>query len=148
MKFNWGFGIVVGYILFISFILFFVIRMSSSDKASHDLVTQEYYKDELGYQKEIDLELKAMALEENITVTKVDSGLQVQFPKAYVFKNIKGNVFLYRPSNKKLDFDLPIVLSSSHLLIPEDNLLDGRWNIKIEWSYKGENYMFKKNLMY
>ena len=53
MKINWGTGIVLAIIAFIGFILFFVIKMSTDDRANHDLVTEEYYKAELGYQKEI-----------------------------------------------------------------------------------------------
>ena len=56
MKINWGTGIVLAFIGFISFILFFVVRMSMDNKANHDLVTENYYKAELGYQNEIDAE--------------------------------------------------------------------------------------------
>ena len=54
MRINWGTGIILAFIGFIGFILFFVVKMSMDDRANHDLVTEEYYKAELGYQKEID----------------------------------------------------------------------------------------------
>ena len=47
MKFNWGTGIVIAIISFISFILYFVITMTADKKYSHDLVTQKYYQQEL-----------------------------------------------------------------------------------------------------
>ena len=56
MKINWGTAIVLAFIVFISVILFFVVRMSMDNRANHDLVTEEYYKAELGYQDEIDAE--------------------------------------------------------------------------------------------
>ena len=56
MKINWGTAIIISFIAFICFILFFVIRMSTDNRANHDLVTEEYYKAELAYQKEIDAE--------------------------------------------------------------------------------------------
>ncbi len=63
-------------------------------------------------------------------------------------KKIKGKVSLYRPSDKHLDFNLPISLSNTHLLIPDKRLLDGRWDIKIAWEYQDKPYLFKKSITY
>jgi len=57
-------------------------------------------------------------------------------------------VFLYRPSNKHLDFETPISLSNHTLLIPDKCLLDGRWNIKIDWSYNKNEYLYKTEITY
>ena len=148
MKINWGTGIVLSFVLFIAFILYFVIRMSTDDRANHDLVTDEYYKAELAYQKEIDAATNASKLPIKIKIDKTDEGLQVAFPKNMDFNNIKGMVSLYRPSNKHLDFNLPISLSNAHLLIPDKRLLDGRWDIKIFWGYNGEAYLHKQSITY
>ncbi|MGB5818956.1 MAG: FixH family protein [Saonia sp.] len=148
MKINWGTGIVLAFIAFIGFILFFVIRMSMDDSANHDLVTEEYYKAELGYQKEIDAENNAMGLDEKIVVKKTVEGLQIIFPKELGSHDINGTVSLYRPSNKHLDFSLPVSLSNSHLLIPDKRLLDGRWDLKIAWKYKAKDYLYKESITY
>ncbi|WP_369886606.1 FixH family protein [Aquimarina sp. AD10] len=58
MKINWGTAIVLVFIGFISFILYFVVRMNTEQKFTHDLVTEEYYKEELAFQKEINAEKK------------------------------------------------------------------------------------------
>ncbi len=147
MKINWGTAIVIAFIAFISFILFFVVRMSTDGRANHDLVTEEYYKAELGYQKEIDAETNA---NENakITIDKTPEGLLLKFPEQKDFQKIKGTVSLYRPSNKHLDFDLPVSISNAHLLIPDKRLLDGRWDIKVSWEYEGEDYLHKESITY
>ncbi|WP_371877580.1 FixH family protein [Aquimarina sp. Aq78] len=54
----------------------------------------------------------------------------------------------YRPSNKKLDFEIPISLSTSELIIEDKNLLEGRWNITIDWKYGNTSYLFKKSFTY
>ncbi|MDE3742612.1 FixH family protein [Maribacter polysaccharolyticus] len=148
MKINWGTGIVLAFIGFISFILFFVIRMNMDDHANHDLVTEEYYKQELKYQNEIDAETNANNLSSKVIIEKKPEGLTVAFPKEIDLKKIKGTVSLYRPSNKHLDFDLPISLSNTHLLIPDNRLLGGRWDIKISWEYLDKPYLFKKSITY
>ncbi|WP_158975441.1 FixH family protein [Cellulophaga sp. L1A9] len=148
MKINWGTSIVIAFVCFISFILFFVIRMNIDHKANHDLVTEEYYKEELGFQKEIDAENNANDDNKNIEVEKTTEGLVITFPKNIDNTVVKGTVSLYRPSNKHLDFDFPIRLSDSHLLVPDKRLLEGRWDIKISWEYKDEEYLHKEKITY
>ncbi|QTE24003.1 FixH family protein [Polaribacter cellanae] len=148
MKFNWGTGIVIAIVAFISFILYFVITMSTDKSFTHDLVTDKYYQKELKFQDEIDAQQNASSLKENIKVTKVKEGLKVEFPEAFIPKDIQGKVFLYRPSNKHLDFEIPISISKTYLLVPEKRLVDGRWNMTVSWKYKNKEYLFKKELMY
>jgi nitrogen fixation protein FixH len=148
MKINWGTGIVLAFIGFIGFILFFVIRMNMDDRANHDLVSEEYYKKELSFQKDIDAEKQANALIYQLQLKRAEEGLQIQFPEDMDPSKITGTVSLYRPSNKHLDFDLPVSLSNSHLLIPDKSLLDGRWDISIRWSYEGKDFLVKKSMTY
>lgn len=148
MKINWGTGIVIGFVVFISFIMFMVVKMMTQEEYNHDLVTQEYYKAELEYQNEIDAEKNAMALSEKLKIDKTKEGFLIQFPSNFESSKINGLVKFYRPSNKKLDFEIPISLSSSTLLIPDQNLLEGRWNINIDWSYEGIPYLNKVKTTY
>jgi len=148
MKINWGTSIVLAFIAFISFILFFVVRMNLDDKSNHDLVTEEYYKAELTYQKDLDAQNNSKNTNNNLIVEKTLEGLLMKFPENLEFEKVKGKVSLYRPSNKHLDFDFPISLSNSNLLVPDKRLLDGRWDIKVSWSYKGEDFLLKKSITY
>ena len=122
--------------------------MNVDSKYDHDLVTEDYYKQELEFQNDINKEANAKTLEKNITWKKTDEGLVFQFPETLETEKITGNVFLYRPSNKQFDFEMPISLSNHHLLIPDNKLLDGRWNIKIDWQYNGKAYLYKKEIRY
>ncbi len=148
MKLNWGTGIVVAFIGFIVFILYFIITMSVDDNYNHDLVTEDYYAEELTYQKDINKLKNAKNLLQNITYKKTEEGLAIMFPSNIDFKKISGKVFLYRPSNKQLDYESTISLSNPLLLIPDSRLLDGRWNIKIDWQYNGKSYLFKESINY
>lgn len=148
MKINWGTGIVIAIVLFMSFITFLVLKMITNDDYNHDLVVEEYYKKELAYQEEIDAEENLKLLSEKIEGKKVEGGWILRFPKEIEASKIKGTVFLYRPSNKQLDFDFPIELSNSNLLIPDKRLLDGRWNITISWEYDKKEYLYKEYITY
>ena len=148
MKFNWGTGIVLAFIGFISFIMYFIITMHVDERFEHELVTEDYYAEELAYQNDIDKLNNANTLGENLSYEKTDDGLIIKFPETLDYKSITGKVFLYRPSNKQLDFDTAISLSNSNLLIPDKRLVDGRWNIKIDWQYNGKSYLFKESINY
>ena len=115
MKINWGTGLVIGMVLFIGFIMFFVIKMSTDKKYDHDLVTEEYYKQELAYQDQIDAQQNSARLAKNIQVEVTAEGIQIMFPPEK--KDIKGEVSLYRPSNKKLDLEIPISLENQQMII-------------------------------
>ena len=148
MKINWGTGIVLAFIGFISFIMYFVINMNVNKKYDHDLVTEDYYKAELEFQNDIDKETNSRDLAENLNWKKTDDGIVITFPESIEINNISGKVFLYRPSNKQFDFETEISLSNHNLLIPDKRLLDGRWNIKVDWQYNGKSYLYKKEIVY
>jgi len=148
MKFNWGTGIVLAFVGFISFIMYFVISMNTDKALDHDLVTEDYYKEELEFQNDIDKEKNSRTLSQNITWNKTEAGIVLKFPESLEIKSITGKVFLYRPSNKQFDFETDISLSNHNLLIPDKRLLDGRWNIKVDWQYNGKSYLFKKEIVY
>jgi hypothetical protein len=146
IKWNWGTGIVVAMLLFMTFILQFVYRISFSEQYDHHLVSEDYYKDELHYQEEIDKETKALNLEENVKISNSTSGLTISFPSGFNEKEIEGTAYFKRLSNKNLDFDKIIELNDHLMTIPKEQLVSGKWNIKIEWKYKGEDYITKKSL--
>ncbi|UUC44299.1 FixH family protein [Flavobacterium cerinum] len=143
MKVNWGTSIVIAFALFMTFILYFVFKVQSDKNYDHEMVTEEYYKKEMSFQQQLDKEQNAAGLTEKVTVSTAPEGIIITFPESFNKANIKGKVSLYRPSNQKLDFEVPISLSASNLLIPKTNLVDGRWDISIDWEYEGKAYLNK-----
>ena len=147
MKINWGTAIVIAFGLFISFILYFVVKVQSDSKYDNDLVVEEYYKHDAKFGDEMERVQNAEDLVSKPVITIVNEGVTIVFPAALVPKNIKGKVSLYRPSNKKLDFEIPISLSdATTLLIPKKSLVGGRWDINMEWQYEGKSYLTKETI--
>jgi hypothetical protein len=147
-KISWPTGIILALSAFVIFILSFVYKATFMSQYDHHLVSDDYYKDELNYQQEIDKLNKAAALEEDVTLIKVQEGLLIKFPEEFDAEKITGTISFQRPSNDKIDFQLPIKLIASNYLISNENLVEGRWNAKIEWSINGTTYLFKEKLMY
>jgi nitrogen fixation protein FixH len=122
--------------------------MTTDSKYGHDLVVEDYYGQELQFQTEIDNQEHAKTLKEDITWKKTNDGIVITFPEDKDINLVKGKVFLYRPSNKQFDFEIPISLSNHNLLIPDKRLLDGRWNIKVDWKYNTNSYLYKTEINY
>ena len=147
MKINWGTAIVIAFGLFISFILYFVVKVQSDSKYDNDLVVEEYYKHDAKFDDEMERVQNAEDLVSKPVINIVDEGVTIVFPATLAPKNIKGKVSLYRPSNKKLDFEIPISLSdATTLLIPKKSLAGGRWDINMEWQYEGKSYLTKETI--
>jgi len=149
MKINWGTGIVIGMLAFVSFIMYFVVTMMSSSDYDHDLVVEDYYKAELHYQQDIDAQENALALNEQISLERRGDSLIVLFPEVIDLEKTTGMVSLYRPSNKNLDFSIPFSeIKSSEFEIPADQLVNGRWNVKVTWQNSEKEFMFKTEIVY
>ncbi len=142
---NWGKSIVAAFLLFFVFIFSFLYRVQTQPQYNSELVTDEYYKKDQRYSEEYDARTNAQALSEEPQLKNTASGIEVVFPAA-LCPVTKGTVSLYRPSDKNLDFTVPLVLSGNALLIPENRLVGGRWDITVEWVSGGKPYFIKEQL--
>ena len=148
IKINWGTGIVIAIALFITFILSFVYKTLFMEEYEHHLVSEDYYKDELHYQEEIDKLNNAKYLTENVILSNTEQGIIIQFPKDKDFNKIEGKVNFLRRSNDKLDFEKKIDLSSHSMLIEDSILVTGKWEIRVDWQYNDEEYLLKESWFY
>lgn len=148
MKISWGTGIVLALLAFISFILYLVITMTTNKELDHDLVVEEYYKKEMDFQNQLDKQQNAQQLREDIRAETSEEGITVYFPTDLDIRDIGGRLSLYRPSNKQLDFSMELSLEGHELLIPKERLVEGRWNIEVDWTYGAESYYYQKDLTY
>ncbi|PID71024.1 MAG: cytochrome C oxidase Cbb3 [Flavobacteriales bacterium] len=148
IKFNWGTAIVIAMISFMIFILQFVYKTLAVDKYEHHLVSEDYYKDELYYQQEIDKLKNANNLEENVTVERTTEGFLITFPKNLELNKITGEVIIQRNSDKRLDFKEQLNLTDNTMLINNKKLASGKYLIKIDWKLDDKEYLFKENIFY
>lgn len=126
--------------------MYFIIKVQSGRKYDNDLVVEEYYKHDAKFGAEMIRVQNAENLIEKPSITIVSDGISIVFPDSFNPIKISGKVSLYRPSNKKLDFEVPLSLSNPTLLIPKSNLVDGRWDINMEWQYQGKSYLTREAL--
>jgi len=148
MKLNWGHYIAIFMVAFMIFILSFVYKTFTRDSYDHHLVSKEYYLDEMNYQQEIDAVDNAKKLNESIKLKNTEKGVLITFPAEVDFKNIQGTIRFQRASNVKLDVSFPIALVSNDFLIPKEKLVEGFYNVKIDWSANDVKYLLKEKHYY
>lgn len=148
IKIHWGTAMVIAMIAFMVFILQFVYRTLAVDKYNHQMVSEDYYKDELYYQKELDKLNNASRLPQNVILEKVNGGLLIEFPTDMEPSKISGTASFQRPSDQRLDFNKDIVLTDKNMLVQNERLIKGKWNIRVDWKYDGVEYLLKESVFY
>lgn len=148
IRISWPAGIIIAITSFVIFILSFVYKVTFLPEYDHHLVSENYYKDELNYQQEIDKQNKGIELKENITLVKTSKGLSINFPTEFDSTKISGTIYFQRLSNGKIDFEFPIQLETSHFIVKDENLVAGRWDVKIVWFVNDTEYLYKEKISY
>lgn len=141
---NWGYKILVAYILFVGGILYLVVKASGE---TFDLVEPDYYQAELKYQDRIDQQKRTAALSEppRILLSK-ERGISVVFPEEMKGKKMSGIFFLYAPSDAKKDIKQKFECRDS-LFFKLSERQSGFFHLKLEWEAEGKTYYHQESLM-
>jgi hypothetical protein len=107
------------------------------------LVRPDYYEQEIKYQDHIDSVARTAAVKPNIDVN-YDLGKQtiaIHLP----VHSLEGRIQLYRPSDLKLDVELPLALDEANRQeIDVQKLKTGLWKIRLSWKTGDQDYYFEK----
>ncbi len=138
IKWNWGTGLFISIVLFMSFILIMVYNIV---QVNFDLVEDDYYPQAIVYQQKIDKTINANKLDKHIKINQTDEFVQVVFQDFFQPELLSGEVFFYRPSVENKDLHLPIKLSEDRTIqIPISELIKGRYVVKIDYKYLDTPY--------
>lgn len=143
MKFNWGYKIAAFYLLFVVGIVYLVVRSSMQQI---DLVTADYYGEEIRYQDRINETHNAQALSAPVDVRFGQGVITLDFPAELRGKQIEGTAQLYCPADQKKDLTRNISTADNlvKITVPAQNT--GFHQLKLKWKADGVNYYFEKNI--
>ncbi|MGB3779477.1 MAG: FixH family protein [Tunicatimonas sp.] len=128
---NWGWSIVLAFSLFGLFIGWLVFR---TFQETIELVSEDYYQQELGYQQQIDKMTNNQALPVPLTFSQQAQQLVVQFP-AEPAAEVQGEIHLFRPSDARRDQILTIALNPQRQqIIATEGLVKGHYRVKVDWT--------------
>ena len=138
MKLNWGLGIAIFYLVFMTVLLYFVFKSTTFDNS---LVMDNYYEQDLNYQQHYEKMANQMALTETLVVSQNQQAgyLRFQFPNN--MQQVEGEILLFRPATRHHDMTQAIDLDNKNsMLIRTGNLPKGKWIIKTDWEANGVPY--------
>lgn len=140
MKFNWGTGLLIGALLFMTFVVVLVVKIMQTDVP---LVETDYYEKGVNYQKIID---KSVDADKLLSIYLNQDKTALNFKKLINTEYIHGIASFYRPSNKKKDFKLNFLLTDSiPFAVDLTNFDKGIWKISVNWKDKtGEHFTEKE----
>jgi hypothetical protein len=140
---NWGYKILIVYAVFVSGILFLVVK-SSSQKM--DLVTTDYYAKELKYQQKIDEVNRVSALSAPVTCEIKNNELTILFPKDFSGKKIKGEAILYCPSDEDKDGTQNFDIINTPLIVSIPSIKINEYELHLSWQVDGIGYYFETKI--
>jgi hypothetical protein len=144
MKSNWGNWIAFAYTAFVVLIIF-MVYLTFGEK--WDLVSEDYYEQEIKYQEKIDQKSRALEAEVKPQISIAGQNLVLSIPLSFESENntIEGKANFFRPSDADKDFEFTI--RSIKESIPLEKFSKGKYLAKIEWTYKGEKYYNEQTLI-
>lgn len=138
MTLNWGHKLTIFICAFAGMIVLLVYKATQTN---FDLVTKEYYKDELVYQQVIDGTTRANNLSARPTVVKNDSAITLQMPAEMKGLAVTGNVWFYNAADAKRDIKIPLAVNSTgQQQISSRLLLPGKYTVKFNWTAGTHQY--------
>ena len=144
MKFNWGHKIILAFVLFVGLIFTLVYK---SFHTNFELVTKEYYKDELVYQKVIDGTNNANKLAGITTVTSDDELINIAMPAEMKSEQITGNVWFYCAANANNDRRFKLNPDpSGNQTFNKSEFSAGNYLVKVQWEKGGQQFYSEQHL--
>lgn len=133
---NWGKAIVISFILFAAFIGVLVTVCVREDV---NLVSKNYYSEELAYQQQIERINNTSQLQEKPYINVVNGIMEVKFNQFNRMDN--GEIKLFRPSDVRLDKQFRLLPSDQNAQQFDVSALPGgMYRIKMLWSMNGKEY--------
>jgi hypothetical protein len=140
MKFNWGTGI---FLFLTVFLLACAVFITFAFRQDVNLVHEDYYQKGVDYTDQMETEARSVAYYSSFNTYLDDGYFVVEFEKSLTVKMDSGVALLYRPSDSKEDISFKID-GLDHLAIPTEDLISGRYILKMYWYSDGLKYEVDK----
>lgn len=137
MNISWGWK---AGLLYASFVAMMVTLVVASSRQKIDLVSKDYYNDEIEYQKVIDAGKNQSELSAPLVIRANDAEVYVDFPEEFKDKVLTGEIYFYSPVNNKWDSKIALVAEKNSMTIDRRKLQNTRYTMKINWEAEGKKY--------
>ena len=146
------YAIIGTFVLFAGYIGWFVQRAMRSDV---NLVSADYYQQELHYQQRIAAEARTAALPTPVAFERDGASLGVQLPAALVAAihaapealPLTGTLHFVRPADARHDLTIPFAPDATgRQLLAIGHLRPGRWLLELDFTAAQQHYFVRYEL--
>lgn len=144
MNISWGTKIAILYIGFVLMIVFLIVRTSMQNV---DLVSEDYYQQELEYQDRINQSTAEQQLTVHPQVAVLDGSVAIIFPDSLADLGLIGSAFFYRSSDASKDVTIELKPDTSGMQsISTDVFVEGHYGVQLTWTSLGQVYYYESQL--
>ena len=140
MKRNlWPYAIVLYFVVFITGMAAWIGFAVRND---HQLVRKDYYEQELKYQNELESFGRAAAGAVVVAYEPKTHLVTIQLPS-----DAAGTIYFYRPSDLKLDRQVPLSTREGIQQINVGEFDPGLWKVRLTWTANGAEFRHDEKLV-
>ncbi len=140
IKINWGARVALLYIGFVALIITLVYRSMNED---FDLVTKDYYGEEIRYQEVIDAGKNQAALSAPVGFSQAGDEVEVHFPQEFIGKEMKGSVQFYAAVNAQWDKTFELHIQDARATVSVAGMQPATYTLKLKWE-EGETPYYQE----
>jgi hypothetical protein len=143
----WPYGIVAAFVIFIGATAGLIVFTSFHGQ---ELVTRDYYEQELRYQQRLDSRERTGSLRSEASV-RYDAAadcIQLVLPPQHASPSPVGTIQLYRPAASGEDRNLPLTVDLvGRQRLDAQELSAGLWRVRVAWQHDGQDYSLEERLI-
>jgi len=140
----WPWGIVIFFVILLVALMGVVVI---SIRHRDNLVSENYYEQELKYQTQIDSAARTKDSGASVELDAHKNLLKVTLPVGQMAQPVSGNIELYRPSAPEMDRQFPLAPQTDGTQnLDVSKLAPGLWVVRVRWQARGEAYFLEQKI--
>lgn len=144
MKFNFGYKIAIVYTLFALGMVGILVMSMQFD---HELVTENYYENELNYQGRKDAFHNMETAPFKVFITQMDGEVLVSFDGLTANQQASGTLSFYKPDKADYDEEHPIQLNADGRMRVAPKAPQGRLKVALRFTVDKTDYYVHKEII-
>ncbi|WP_018615355.1 FixH family protein [Segetibacter koreensis] len=140
---TWGNKLIL---VFIGFAVLMSTLVYKCMKQNFELVSKDYYNDELRYQDKIDGVNNANKLS-NVQITQIGDEVSIQLPKELNGLATTGKAWFYCATNASNDRKIPVEVNDEGVMvIDKTKLAKANYQVKLSWQTGSDKFYNEQKL--
>jgi hypothetical protein len=142
----WPYALIMTFVIFISATAGLIVMAATH---RDNLVSDNYYEQEIKYQSRIDSADRARQLPQaKAAYDAAQRRIVISLPPSHAGKKISGQIDLYRPSAAQLDRQFKLEPDATgHQVLDAAALSKGLWKVRVSWTVEGQDYFMEQKIV-